>query len=136
MKRVVVQVGPVDSNPASGSDETNAATKVETILAEESAELLLATVLSMNRQTAVDSSDRIVEILVKRELSRDDEIEGLFGRLMTRVERTLLELVYAECDHVQTRTACRLGIDRNTLHKKLSKHNLLTSEPRLSKETA
>jgi DNA-binding protein Fis len=128
MKRVVVQVGPVE--PDSANDESNdAATTVETFVAEENAELLLATVLSLNGRTSLKSSDRIVEILVKRELNKDDEADGLFDRMMTSVERTLLSLVYAECDHVQTRTASRLGIDRNTLHKKLRKHNLLTSEP-------
>jgi DNA-binding protein Fis len=128
MKRVVVQVGPVE--PDSANDESNdAATTVETFVAEENAELLLATVLSLNGRTSLKSSDRIVEILVKRELNKDDEADGLFDRMMTSVERTLLSLVYAECDHVQTRTAFRLGIDRNTLHKKLRKHNLLTPEP-------
>ena len=70
MKRVVVQVGPVE--PDSANDESkNAATTVETFVAEENAELLLATVLSLNGRTSLKSSDRIVELLVKRELLLD-----------------------------------------------------------------
>lgn len=125
MKRVVIEVGPVESKSDSPTGHSEAATKVETVLPEENAELLLATVLSLNGQAASKSSKRIVEFLVKRELNSEDESDGLFDRLMTSVEQALLSLVYAECDHVQTRTAFRLGIDRNTLHKKLCKHNLL-----------
>ncbi|QDT31479.1 helix-turn-helix domain-containing protein [Thalassoglobus polymorphus] len=132
MKRVVIQVS---STEQCSENERTATTKVETVLPEAIAELVLATVMNFNSQASTQPSERIVEFLVKQELENVDDPSGLFDRLIANVERTLLTLIYAECDHVQTKTALRLGIDRNTLHKKLSKYNLLTNEARVSKET-
>lgn len=128
MKRVVVQVNPDE-------EESTITTKVETVLSDDSAQMLLTTVLSMNGKQTLETSERMIEFLVRREIEdiKDgSKGRGLFDRLMTRVERSLLSMVYAECDHVQTKTAFRLGIDRNTLHKKLSKHKLLNTEQRES----
>ncbi len=51
-------------------------------------------------------------------LSQD---EGrLYDRLVGGVERELIEQVMQISDHVQVKAAARLGINRNTLHKKLS----------------
>jgi DNA-binding protein Fis len=36
----------------------------------------------------------------------------------------LIEQVMAACDNVQTKAAGRLGINRNTLHKKLKEYGL------------
>ena len=40
------------------------------------------------------------------------------------VERELIEQVLAQCGDVQVTAAKRLGINRNTLHKKLKDYNL------------
>ena len=44
----------------------------------------------------------------------------LFDRLVGGVERELIEQVMQLCDNVQVKAASRLGINRNTLHKKIS----------------
>jgi DNA-binding protein Fis len=43
---------------------------------------------------------------------------------VSRVEREVILQVLRQCHGVQTRTATRLGINRNTLHKKIEEHKL------------
>ena len=45
-------------------------------------------------------------------------------RLVGGVERELIEQVLELCDQVQVKAAARLGINRNTLHKKVSEFAL------------
>ncbi len=45
---------------------------------------------------------------------------SLYQRVVGGVERELIEQVMQACDQVQVKAAARLGINRNTLHKKLS----------------
>ncbi|HEX8203757.1 MAG TPA: sigma 54-interacting transcriptional regulator, partial [Isosphaeraceae bacterium] len=44
----------------------------------------------------------------------------LHQRIVGQVERELIQQVLAACDRVQIKAAARLGINRNTLHKKLA----------------
>jgi len=44
----------------------------------------------------------------------------LYDRLVGEVERELIQQVLLLCDNVQVKAAARLGINRNTLHKKIS----------------
>ena len=48
----------------------------------------------------------------------------LYDRIVGRVERELIQQVLQSCDRVQIKAAARLGINRNTLHKKLSEYRL------------
>src|SRR5262249_46630236 len=48
----------------------------------------------------------------------------LYDRVVGRVERELIQQVMQTCDRVQIKAAARLGINRNTLHKKLSEFRL------------
>ena len=50
---------------------------------------------------------------------------GLYDMLVRLVERPLLEVVMHEADHNQSRAAEWLGLNRNTLRKKLLEHKLL-----------
>jgi DNA-binding NtrC family response regulator len=43
----------------------------------------------------------------------------LYDRLVGGVERELIQQVLRDCDNVQVKAAARLGINRNTLHKKV-----------------
>ncbi len=48
----------------------------------------------------------------------------LHDRIVGRVERELIQQVLQACDRVQIKAAARLGINRNTLHKKLAEYRL------------
>jgi DNA-binding NtrC family response regulator len=63
--------------------------------------------------------------LVQQGLQDLDESAGnLHEELVNRVERQLLLQVMAASNHVQLRAAQRLGINRNTLHKKLREYGI------------
>jgi DNA-binding NtrC family response regulator len=50
--------------------------------------------------------------------------DDLFDRVVNRVERELIAQMLAACNGVQLKAAARLGINRNTLRKKLQEHGL------------
>jgi DNA-binding NtrC family response regulator len=50
--------------------------------------------------------------------------DNLFDRVVSRVERELIAQMLAACNGVQLKAAARLGINRNTLRKKLQEHGL------------
>jgi DNA-binding NtrC family response regulator len=50
--------------------------------------------------------------------------DNLHAKIVNRVERELIAQVMLNCNQVQTKAAARLGINRNTLHKKLKEYNL------------
>ncbi len=49
---------------------------------------------------------------------------GLHSKIVNSVERELIAQVMQACSNVQTKAATRLGINRNTLHKKLKEYDL------------
>jgi two-component system, NtrC family, response regulator AtoC len=53
----------------------------------------------------------------------------LHSRIVGEVERELIQQVLQTCDRVQIKAALRLGINRNTLHKKLSEYRLDHTDP-------
>ncbi len=62
--------------------------------------------------------------LVQQGIDGDEQTDNLHGTIVERVERELIAQVMAACDNVQTKAAARLGINRNTLHKKLKQYGL------------
>ena len=58
----------------------------------------------------------------------------LHDRIVGRVERELIQQVLQTCDRVQIKAAARLGINRNTLHKKLAEYRLDESDPGATSE--
>ncbi len=50
---------------------------------------------------------------------------GVYEMVLNRVEKPMLEIVMREASDNQTRAADMLGINRNTLRKKLTDHGLL-----------
>jgi DNA-binding NtrC family response regulator len=52
------------------------------------------------------------------------EEENLHAKIVNRVEKELIAQVMAACDNVQVKAAAKLGINRNTLHKKLEEYGL------------
>ena len=51
--------------------------------------------------------------------------DGMYDMVVRLVERPLLEVVMSQADNNQSRAAEWLGLNRNTLRKKLLEHNLL-----------
>ena len=56
-------------------------------------------------------------------LAGTEEVD-LHAKIVNRVEKELIAQVMLACNHVQTKAATRLGINRNTLHKKLKEYDL------------
>ena len=50
--------------------------------------------------------------------------DNLHAKVVNRVERELIAQVMTSCENVQTKAATKLGINRNTLHKKLKEYGL------------
>lgn len=72
----------------------------------------------------------LIQNLVRTALQKLPPDEGrLHDRLVRGVERELLEQVLPLCDNVLVKAAARLGINRNTLHKKLSEFKGPEAEP-------
>jgi Fis family transcriptional regulator len=56
---------------------------------------------------------------------RGTEPAGMYDMMLNVVEKPLLEIVMQQADHNQSRAAEWLGLNRNTLRKKLLEHKLL-----------
>ena len=56
---------------------------------------------------------------------RGTEPDGLYDMLVRIVEKPLLEVVMQQAENNQSRAAQWLGLNRNTLRKKLGEHKLL-----------
>lgn len=56
---------------------------------------------------------------------RGTEPSGVHEMIIRAVERPLLEVVMTRAEGNQSRAAAWLGINRNTLHRKLREHGLL-----------
>ncbi len=76
--------------------------------------------LRLPRKTAADVPGLIQQLVRVGIHSISSEEGALFQRLVGGVERELIEQVLQLCDNVQIKAAQRLGINRNTLHKKLT----------------
>lgn len=73
----------------------------------------------------VESTETLCTELVSRTiLEAGRESSELYSAAVNRVEREVILQVLRQCQGVQTRTASRLGINRNTLHKKIDEHQL------------
>ncbi|RMF44102.1 MAG: sigma-54-dependent Fis family transcriptional regulator [Planctomycetota bacterium] len=69
--------------------------------------------------------DTLIRSLVRRGVAQADDLHrAVFDFVVSRVEKELIAQTLAECNYVQTKTAARLGINRNTLAKKLKDYGL------------
>ncbi len=73
---------------------------------------------------AMDLETLTSEVVAEGIRTAPPEAGDLHRRVVDRVERELIIQVLAACNQVQTKTATRLGINRNTLHKKLKDYGL------------
>ena len=61
-------------------------------------------------------------------------IEDLYEEVISRVERPLIELVLERTGNNQLKAAEILGLNRNTLRKKIAERNVAVSEPAPSRK--
>ena len=81
-----------------------------------------------------DQTTLCTELVRQGIISAGPNANDLHDRIVGRVERELIQQVLQTCDRVQIKAAARLGINRNTLHKKLAEYRLDESDPRASAE--
>ena len=82
-------------------------------------------------QSPLESLDfeTLVRELVSRGVQNEDgNSNQLHSRVVDCVEKELIAQVLTLCNNIQTKTAARLGINRNTLHKKLKDYGLEDGE--------
>lgn len=97
---------------------------------DELTQELLPEVVRSGRPIRVSSSgpqdfDSLATELVYQGLTTaDSNSDNLHHRVVGRVEREVISQVMGQCDGVQIKAAQRLGINRNTLHKKLKDYGL------------
>jgi DNA-binding NtrC family response regulator len=82
-------------------------------------------ILYHQRQTSSADSSSLASQLVRQGLKEaGEEAENVHERIVNKVEKELILQVMQETSNVQTRAATRLGINRNTLHKKLKDYGI------------
>ena len=75
-----------------------------------------------------DDKSLIREFVYNRLSKAEDEADDLHKQIVDPVEKELLLQVMESCNHTQTKAAQRLGINRNTLYKKLLEHGLAKND--------
>jgi DNA-binding protein Fis len=64
------------------------------------------------------------ELVAQGMLAAGESAGNLYEEIVSQVERELIQQVLKSCQGVQTKAAVRLGINRNTLHKKIEEYGL------------
>jgi DNA-binding NtrC family response regulator len=82
-----------------------------------------------HRGGSVDFNGLTVELVRQGIRAAGANANDLHDRIVGQVERELIQQVLQTCDRVQIKAAARLGINRNTLHKKLSEYRIDESAP-------
>ncbi len=87
------------------------------------------------RSKGGDLASLASELVRKGVAAAGPSANDLYDRIVGHVEKELIQQVLALCEHVQIKAAARLGINRNTLHKKLAEYRIDSSngEPALDK---
>jgi transcriptional regulator with PAS, ATPase and Fis domain len=77
-----------------------------------------------SRIRGVDLETLTFEVVQQGLATAGPEEDSLHTKIVSRVERELIAQVMLACSNVQTKAASKLGINRNTLHKKLKEYDL------------
>lgn len=117
---------PDDASRSDVNSLASGATKVEVVVSDEQANRILAAVIAHGESELQPGNDEVdqespsLEVIIQKELDEADPgSSDLLERIVERIERQLIVQVYEDCDHIKSRAALRLGINRNTLLKKL-----------------
>ena len=76
------------------------------------------------RSRAADVETLTFEVVQEGISAAGPDEDSLHTKIVNGVERELIAQVMMSCNNIQTKAAARLGINRNTLHKKLKEYNL------------
>lgn len=68
------------------------------------------------------------ELVAQGMTAAGEAAANLYERIVSQVEKELILQVLKSCQGVQTKAAVRLGINRNTLHKKIEEYGLESDE--------
>lgn len=90
-------------------------------LGEKKNNLFVANLQNVSLEKLVKSK---LEVLFQQQKETAVELNGLYDLVMEQVERPLIELALKAYDGNQVRTAAMLGINRNTLKKKMDTYNI------------
>jgi DNA-binding NtrC family response regulator len=82
-----------------------------------------------------DDQSLIREFVYNRLAKAEDNAEDLHKQIVEPVERELLTQIMLSCNNTQTKAATRLGINRNTLYKKLQEYGLAKTNGKSDPET-
>ncbi len=77
-----------------------------------------------SRPRVADLETLTYELVQQGLASAGPQEDNLHAKVVNRVERELIAQVMTSCESVQTKAATKLGINRNTLHKKLKEYDL------------
>src|SRR5690606_3135213 len=77
----------------------------------------------------VDLETLVQEVVEQGVRAAESEKLEVHSYVVNRVERELIAQVLANCNHVQTKAAAKLGINRNTLYKKIKDYRVEPAEP-------
>lgn len=86
-----------------------------------------ATGSDFSREPVLDNADfesLTREVIVRGLGEAGEDGEGVHGMIVERVEKELIAQVLAACGGVQIKAAAKLGMNRNTLHKKIKEYGL------------
>jgi DNA-binding protein Fis len=140
MKRIVATILPASAGSTECTDARDGAAggiaaaaagdaaqqpgtmRLEALVTDQQAARIVALLLD----DGLSSGDQrlLQELLEKEVQGAGPDAQDLFARIVVPVERSLITHVYTECNRIKTRAAARLGINRNTLHKKLQEYGM------------
>lgn len=72
-----------------------------------------------------------LEVLFQQQKEANVELNGLYSIVMEQVEKPLIELALHQYNGNQVKTAQLLGINRNTLKKKMDEYKIRARRPDL-----
>lgn len=76
----------------------------------------------------VDLETLTQEVVQQGIKAAESDKQEIHSFVVNRVEKEVIARVLADCNYVQTKAAAKLGINRNTLHKKLKDYNIETPD--------
>jgi transcriptional regulator with PAS, ATPase and Fis domain len=88
--------------------------------------------LTLSKSRVTDLAGQIQELVRTAIQEMPGDNDELHGKLLGGVERELIEQVLRQTNRVLVKAAARLGINRNTLHKKLNDYNLLDKNTKIA----